>query len=337
MIREAGVVFLLLLGVLLVAPTGSPLHIGYAKSDSMAPTIDPGDGYVVIDTDRVQEGDIIVFWSAPKNEYATHRVVERTPDGFITKGDNNPVTDQATGHPPVPRSAIVGEVLTLGGRPLTIPGLGAAIAVVRAFRAVLLAVLLLLVAFVFVRERKRSSSSGRGGRQIYRVKDVIRPLFIVGIVTTIAVTPIGASTFQLTYIATATDSPDDRTVPVGERVTREVSFSVADMPLTQYVIRADGMRILDAGREGATITLTVSIPPPEAAGPQRMQVHFYPYPAVLPADVLGALHDVHPIVAVLASTLAIFLPLYLVYLILLDGAKPLALSRSRWFHWLRGD
>lgn len=78
---------------------------------SMEPSLQVGDYIVIekIDTDALNEGDIISFYSDQsdiKGMLVTHRIVGRNDDGsFITKGDANPVSDIVTVRP----ESIVGK------------------------------------------------------------------------------------------------------------------------------------------------------------------------------------------------------------------------------------
>ena len=332
---QVAVVVVVLLSLLLIAPAASPLRLGYVTSDSMAPTLEPTDGYVAVHPIEVTTGDIVVFWSPLRGDYVTHRVVDQTAEGFVTKGDDNPSTDQATGYPPVPRSAIVGEVVTVGDSPIVLPGLGAVVPAVQRYRVVVFGLLLLAAVGLLVRVR-RGWSTKRPGRTVLRVRDVVEPLLIVGVVTFVAVTPLGAASYQLTYVAT-TDGGGEYTIPVGETVTRNVSIGAARSPATTRVIRAEGMTILDSERNGSTTDLTVSIPPPEAAGAQSMAVSVHPYPSVLPRPVLEDLHDVHPVLASVASTVAVFGALWLLYRLALDRDRPILTSRTHWAELLGGS
>ena len=89
---------------------------------SMLPTLEGGD-LVVIQSGTINQihvGDIIVY-GAPCSafgESVVHRVVENTSGGLITKGDNNPGTDQALGiaqydgHPqPIIQQCLEGKVI----------------------------------------------------------------------------------------------------------------------------------------------------------------------------------------------------------------------------------
>lgn len=68
---------------------------------SMLPTLEGGDLVVIqsVPLDQIHVGDIIVYngLCSALGESVVHRVVNITAQGLITKGDNNPGTDQALG------------------------------------------------------------------------------------------------------------------------------------------------------------------------------------------------------------------------------------------------
>ncbi|MBO3444225.1 signal peptidase I [Clostridium sp. CCUG 7971] len=71
--------------------------IGYRAytvlSGSMEPTYYPGDLVIVKNKTRakLEEKDVITF--IDDNEIVTHRIIEKTTEGYKTKGDNNDVED----------------------------------------------------------------------------------------------------------------------------------------------------------------------------------------------------------------------------------------------------
>lgn len=84
-------------------------------SGSMSPSINIGDIVLVsLEYEHVNVGDVIVFYDEYLGALITHRVVDVTSEGYITKGDANPQADPAI----VERDAILGKVV------LTIPALG---------------------------------------------------------------------------------------------------------------------------------------------------------------------------------------------------------------------
>ena len=73
-------------------------------SGSMAPEIEVNDMVIVHEQDSYAPGDIITYESG--SSVVTHRIIARTADGYITKGDSNNTEDMY----PVPESAVIGAV-----------------------------------------------------------------------------------------------------------------------------------------------------------------------------------------------------------------------------------
>jgi signal peptidase len=121
----------------LVASVAFPVApVSYVTSGSMAPQLETGDGFVAVPgavAGDPEVGDVVVYRSEAIDEggLVTHRVVDRTEDGYITRGDANPVTDQAAGEPPVERSRVVAQVVTVGGHVLVLPEVGTVVMTLR--------------------------------------------------------------------------------------------------------------------------------------------------------------------------------------------------------------
>jgi len=77
---------------------GQPVLLGFVTSESMEPTLETGDGFVAVPaalTGPVEEGDVVTFRAEEiqGGGLTTHRVVDETDRGYITRGDANPFTD----------------------------------------------------------------------------------------------------------------------------------------------------------------------------------------------------------------------------------------------------
>lgn len=333
MLKRAGALVVLALALLVVAGPVLPVRPSYATSGSMAPAIDEGDAYFVVDADAIERGDIITFYSVQRNGYVTHRVVDRTAEGYVTKGDNNPSTDQAAGHPPVDPSAVLGKVVVANGRPLTVPGAGHLLAALQAHRLLLALAAALLVA----PELKGAvASGGPRRREVVRVGDVVRPLLLGGFVVCFVLTLWGGSTHVLTYVATTEETGAAHTVPVGEPAVRTLTVETRKSPFTTVLLEADGMEIVDRTTTGSTTELTVRLPAVERTGVHRARLHVYAYPAMLPRGLLARLHEVHWLAGALGSLTPLFLPAVAAYLLLFDGSAPLHRPRGRWYDRIGG-
>lgn len=122
---------LLVVAFVLLSTLGQIAPISYVNSGSMTPTLSTGDGFVAVPSpvaDDPEPGDVVVYRSRAieSGGLVTHRIVDRTDEGFVTRGDANSITDQQAGEPPVPRDRIVAQVLTVDGHVLALPHLGTA-------------------------------------------------------------------------------------------------------------------------------------------------------------------------------------------------------------------
>lgn len=81
-------------------------------SGSMEPEINVNDLIIVHEQDDYFIGDIVAYDSG--SSVVTHRIVDETEQGFITKGDFNNAADML----PVPKPSIIGQVVHI------IPGAG---------------------------------------------------------------------------------------------------------------------------------------------------------------------------------------------------------------------
>ena len=71
-------------------------RILFIMSGSMEPVLHEKSiaiARVVIDKDSVGVGEIVTYKSPEMTHTVTHRIVERTEDGFILQGDNNEAPD----------------------------------------------------------------------------------------------------------------------------------------------------------------------------------------------------------------------------------------------------
>lgn len=333
--KYAGTLAVVIIAVVLVAGPGLPVQPTYATSKSMEPAIEQGDVYFVVETEDVEPGDIAMFYSGRTGAYSTHRIVERTDDGFITKGDNNPSTDQQAGYPPVEQSAIVGKVVETGGQPVTISGIRPIISVLQAnpYAVIVLAGIFLLGPEVWAAR----SRVARGERDVVFAKDLIHPLFVYGAIIAFLLLLWGASTHTLTWVAIGESTGSPHTVVVGEPTETTVFVETFTPPLTTVIVEADGMSVVDKSVRGSIIELDVVVPPIESRGAYWTDVHVYPYPATLPLPILLWLHKLHWFLAVAGSMVPVFGAAGVLYGATVDGRTRLRLPRSRWLRRVGGE
>lgn len=101
---------------------------------SMADTIEPNDMIITKSQKSYSVGDIIMY--EENSVTVTHRIIEITENGYLTKGDANN-TDDGT---PIPQEKIVGKVI------VTIPKIGSLISFFTTPLGMLILVLVLFLA-----------------------------------------------------------------------------------------------------------------------------------------------------------------------------------------------
>ena len=347
MIQKAAIAVLLLFVIALAAPAGAPLQVSYVSSDSMSPTLDTNDGYVLVPAPTVESGDIITFYSEERGTYVTHRATQVTADGIITQGDGNPSTDQAAGYPPVQRTDVTGKILTFAGVPVVIPYLGTVLSAISNYWYLIVGG---LGAYLLINGAKTDRKRQRD--DVLRSREIVLPITLLVIVAGVAFVSMGA--IQQTQVYTVTDQPttDPAALTVGEPQTESITLQLTKSPFTHVITETDGMEITDtevvppddgdSASQGAATgglpwqpfesseqIITTRIPPQDATGPHATGIRVHPYPAILPKGTIEFLHGIHPFVAALVTVLCGTVPIYLVYWLLVDTTTPLRWGRSR--------
>jgi signal peptidase len=333
-VRRGTVVALAVLAVV-VAPPPSPVQLSYATSDSMAPTIGAGDGFLVVATGDPEVGDVVTFYSPERDELVTHRVVGQTEAGLLTKGDANPSTDQAAGLAPVTGERVLGTVPAVGGSLLVLPGLGAVVEPVKA-NPMLVALALAAVALALV---ARSGPARPTQRSVPQVDDLVVPVLVVAAVGSLAFTLfLGASVYEFQYVAVDGPPTTEGEVSTTDPTTRIFTVRGVGTPLHTVLVDTDGLAVADRQVSTEEVRLRATPTPPDgqAGGTFDVTVRAYAYPSTLPEGLLRTLHDVHPVLAAVSSVGAAFVPLYGLYLLLFDGRTPLRPPRRRWLRRLLG-
>lgn len=308
---------------------GQPVLLSFVETGSMVPTLDPGDGFIAIPAPlagSIGTGDVVTF-DAQEIEgggLTTHRVVEETERGYITRGDANPFTDQDSGEPVVQDADIVAKALTVGGSVVVIPHLGT---VAMAFQSTLesvqtwlavtlgtrslqgtqgLAYILFglsVVAYAAdwyltsgTRDRPDRDRSRDDGTSVLFVLGVLA-LVLMATATAAMVVPAGTQEYGVVSADFESDNPT-----VIERGTSEdLEYIVPNaglVPVQVYVapaspgVSVDPERVAVGGRDEATTTVTLTAP--DETGYYRLFVQEHRYLAVLPPTVIDDLYGVHP-------------------------------------------
>ncbi|MFW5903202.1 MAG: S26 family signal peptidase [Halolamina sp.] len=341
------VLVVLFVGSLVVGQVlGTPVLFGYVETGSMAPTMAPGDGFVAIPSalaGSAAPGDVVTFRAEELDGggLTTHRIVEETDRGYITRGDANPFTDQDGAEPPVKEVQIVAHALQIGGQTVVIPNLGTAVmglqnafgtvqrqlAATTGTRSLLgsqgLAYILLglsgalyLVDLLISDGRQRERTRSKHHEDGIDGTMVVAGLAALLVLTATAAMVVPAGTQSIGIVSAEFESDRPTVIPAGESSTMDYQVPNAGLvPVHVYLESgSDGVAVEPEhqyvdGRSTAVARLTLTAPP--ETGYYRQYVTEHRYLALLPPGVIDGLYRVHPwapiaaIDALLAGSIAI--------------------------------
>jgi signal peptidase len=341
---------------------GQPVLLSYVETGSMAPTMEPGDGFVAIPSavaGPTEEGDVVTFRAEEiqGGGLTTHRVVDETERGYVTRGDANPFTDQDGGEPPVREAQIVAQALQIGGQVVVIPALGTvvvgvqdAISGVQRWAAVTLGsrsllgprgltyLVLAASALAYVldlavsdgRDERRERDRSRDGGTSTRLIMAGLALLVVSTATASMVVPAGTQEFGV--VSAEFDSERPTTIRQGESSTLPYAVPNAGLvPVHVYLDAGEGTAVdaehVYVGSRGeTTVDLTLTAPP--ETGYYRFFLTEHRYLAALPAPVVDTLYRVHPWLPVVAIDALLGGAVYLLGMALVGTGRVRSRSRA---------
>ena len=350
-------VIALVLGQLL----GQPILLGFVTSDSMEPTMEAGDGFVAVPTavaGPVEQGDVVVYRAETfeGGGLTTHRIVDRTDRGFITRGDGNPFTDQDNGEPPVRREQIVAVALQFDTDPVVIPYLGTFATGVQtvlgtaqahlsgflgtsalvgtqglAYLIFALTLLLYVLDVWFSGDRRRVRDQKRETGMNTRLVVGTMALALVLAATVTMVAPAGTQSFDIV----SAESPSERSDVVQRGTTESLQFVVGnggEVPV--YVFFGEGSDNIDISPQSFRVggntqrNGTLSLSAPQETGPYRYYLTEHRYLALLPESHVRTLYQMHPWLPIVVIDALIGVPFYLLGITLVGTERVRRRSRD---------
>lgn len=343
---------------------GQPVLLGYVETGSMAPTMEPGDGFVAVPAALAGEpepGDVVTFEARELNGggLTTHRVVGETDRGYVTRGDANPFTDQDGDEPPVKDAQVVAHALQVGGTVVVVPELGTGVTAMRdalagTQRRLAVAlgdrsllgtqgiayIVLALSALGYVADLLRGGGADGPdrSRDTDREEGVSTGLVLVGLAAMVVVSAtaamvVPAGTQQFGVVSAEFDSENPTVIRQGESSTIEYRVPNAGLvPVHTYVRPAsDGVAVSPGhayvpGRGEARVSVELSAPPD--TGYYRRYVVERRYLALLPEPLIRDLSLVHPWLPIVVIDLLLGGGLYGLGLLLVDGGRTRLRSRD---------
>lgn len=319
-----------LIGLLLLSQLLGQPFIVFVETGSMAPTLEPNDGYIAVPAlfaGEPQEGDIILFMSQELGggELTTHRVEAVTDEGYITKGDANPFTDQDGDEPVVSDGQIRSVALTMGSDPVRIPGLGAFVVGINdGIRSVSTAVFSAfgmdapeittistgilaggLVLYIF---SVATGTTGKRSRSRSKGSILQNAVVIIAILTLVVIIPLNFSmllpsgVYQYEIISSTSPTDNEQIIEAGG--SSEVTYAMRNsghLPVLVFLEPAgEGVEVQDTQTyvpRRSTVETSVTMHAPEETGSYLRFVREHRYLVVLPPSLIAALHEIHPVAA----------------------------------------
>ena len=358
------VVGLLLLLTIVGSLFAAPMGISFVETGSMEPQLEPGDGFIAVPTavaGPVEPGDVVVFDAVDLNDggLVTHRVVEETESGYITKGDANPFTDQDGSEPPVEEGQIKAKALQVGGEIVVIPRIGLAttaigtaigslqrtLAGLFGTRALLgsqgLAYILLgfgTITYVLASFAERSGKQKRSRKRSKRI-EMLSPITVIAVMavalvlllTASMLAPAGAQQFQ--FVSSESDAAGPGVIEKGgtENVTYRIPSNGPLPVVTVIEPTSQGVSVTPTERYipgGETRNVTITVEAPPETGVYTETIHEYRYLAFLPTGTILTLHAIDPLVPLIVINLMIG-TLFVLVAVLLVGLDPIRITRDR--------
>jgi signal peptidase len=341
--------------ILLTQVFGFPSPISFVATDSMEPQLEPGDGFVGVPqplAGEIEPGDVITFeaQSVGGGGLTTHRVVEETDEGYITKGDANPFLDTAAGEPPVKESQIQLVVVQLNGEVVAIPHIGqlqnAAQSTISATINTLglsavsssnPGVIIAILGFVLVvvgggyevlspdNERTMSRSTRRS--EVIDSRLLLIGLLLVLSFPLLSVSAIPSGTDELTIISSETPNPDNPSIIQAGGYTEANVTMENSQPVPMVIIvkpASEGVKVYDKvlpAASGETVKSKFRVYAPEETGPFVRSRSTSYYIQSLPPSVIAALHRLHPIIALCATLGMILAPVAIGFLLIVGSRQ----------------
>ena len=360
MILEAALV-VFLVSMILGQVLGQPVLLGFVTSGSMAPTIETGDGFVAIPATLagpVEKGDVVTFRAEEiqGGGLTTHRIVDETDRGYITRGDANPFTDQDGGEPPVKETQIVAVVWQPGGTVVTMPGVGAVVTGIQstlqgiqrqvaaligtrallgtqglAYFVIALSVVAYVADILLSDDRKRERETERQTGTNVRLIIAVFTGAIVLSATAAMVGPAGPQEFGV--VSAESDSPGPRVIEQGtSESVQYITPNDGFVPVVRYVepategVKVEPREAVVPARSSVNGTLTLTAPP--ETGYYRYYVVEHRYLLVLPKSTIEALYTLHPWLPVVAIDGLLGGSFYLLWVIIVGNGRVRRRSRD---------
>lgn len=319
-------VFVAFLSFLLISANtiGAP-SLAYVYSESMEPTIHVNDAFLVWPESEFEVGDIIMYRPVSlKATFVTHRIIQVTPEGYITLGDNSPSADQDAGEPFVTNERIVGKVLMLGEQPFIIPQLGLLTESITgdlAGSATKAAIGFLVLGILSIPIQRHKNKRRRKKPRRWRLSDIYRFMTLFMLFAVLFGIIVGSRTHQIRYLVSAKPGSFGDQIQLGEEDQLSLNVSGTGLLPSLMIVEAQDPLSLDETvyhlYGSSIIKVPLYVEPHQETGFYQGYVKVSKYPILMPDDLIIAAHSLSPLTGIVAEGMA-FTFWALIFFMILD-------------------
>jgi len=316
----------------------APISLWYVVSKSMEPTLMVNDGFILIPSETYEIGDIITF--KPKvleQPFVTHRIISITKDGeYITKGDNNIMTDQQGGEPPLQQNQVIGKALCISNRPIIIPKLGLlsqkmqdTIPKLNVFTILSIVIFIYTLGFILDMIFNKDNNRRKSRKKKLRLLDIapfFDPVFFLICVLVVANTLFIGQTIkswrmeEISYVVVSVEGLPNP-VP-GKKFERTKSLENSSFIPYYTILEPEDNNMSINPRiflipPKENVDYSVSITAPEKIGYYVQRIDIKTYPKLISKKLLDQLYSINPfipLIIIFSPGIILFILLYIIWI-----------------------
>ncbi|KUJ93364.1 MAG: hypothetical protein XD40_1422 [Archaeoglobus fulgidus] len=312
---------MLILAVFLLASTAGfllnrPVLLSYVTSDSMTPTLNRGDLFLINPLAEAKPDDIIVF--NLNGHWTVHRVVAETDGGYITKGDHNIATDQQGSNSVVKRESVAGVVLVLLGNPIKIPEVGNYIQRLSGTTMNILLAVFMIVggAMLLTGKEERRKKERKVYRLRYKTAYVAVSTISIAMLLLSVIATWGVVGFN--YASTLAGGQKEGWYLPESEFDRQIEIKNNALFPLLYLFSSESERVelkdeskILSGGERAELSVHVRVPSETRIYYEEVKVHAYPL--ILPSDLIIRMYGLNPFLPLAAFAVELAAVLGVIY------------------------
>lgn len=289
----------------------SPLSIGTVTSESMSPTIEEGEIFFFIESSGVEQNDIIIFSTEEREQLLTHRIVDNTEEGYITKGDNNPSTDQSGSIEPVKKEQILGKLPTFMQQPLIIPFIDRSyILTLEKNFNLFITFFIILISSSILRDAFKKEKTIKDKELTYLKAYTYVFIFLTLLLILLVVLP---GYISQDIVINQKDVDNNKVLEQKYNIN-----SFTKTYLTVKTIRtSENIKSYSFDRDKNKINIKHG--PYNKIGPKNIRIELYSYPKTLPKDLIISMHNINPLIPAVFTTVPYLFIVYLISIILIPS------------------